>query len=49
VISCLTCLDKTDNGFGDQKEFFDEDGILVGIRYIEKVSLWLWICVERQG
>ena len=38
VISCLTCLDK-DNGFGDQSEFEDQDGILVGVRYIEKVSL----------
>src|SRR5579862_9999259 len=36
VVSCLTCLDKNNEGFGDEKEFEDEDGILVGVRYIEK-------------
>ncbi len=35
---CLTCLDKNDNSFGDEKEFLDENGILVGVRFIEKVS-----------
>jgi hypothetical protein len=38
VLACLTCLDKTDNGFGDEDEFIDEDGIVVGVRYIEKVN-----------
>ena len=37
VVSCLTCLDNSDNGFGDEKDFLDEDGILVGVRFIEKV------------
>jgi hypothetical protein len=37
VVSCLTCLDKNNEGFGDEKEFEDEDGVLVGVRYIEKV------------
>ena len=37
VVSCLTCLDKNNEGFGDETEFEDEDGILVGVRYIEKV------------
>ena len=37
VVSCLTCLDKDNNGFGDDREFFDEDGILVGVRFIEAV------------
>jgi hypothetical protein len=37
VLSCLTCLDKTDNGFGGEDQFVDEDGILVAIRYIEIV------------
>lgn len=37
VISCLTCLDKNNEAFGDEREFEDEDGILVGVRYIEKV------------
>lgn len=37
VHSCLTCLDADNQDFGDPKEFEDEDGILVGVRYIEKV------------
>ena len=36
---CLTCLDRNDNEFGDEKEFIDENGILVGVRFIEKVSV----------
>lgn len=35
--SCLMCLDKGDNGFGDEKEFTDVDGISIGVRYVEKV------------
>lgn len=38
VVSCLTCLDRGNQGFGDESEFMDEDGVLVGIRYIEKVG-----------
>lgn len=38
VVSCLTCLDKNNQRFGDEREFEDDDGILVGVRYIEKVS-----------
>ena len=38
VVSCLTCLDKNNTHFGDEYDFEDEDGILVGVRYIEKVS-----------
>lgn len=37
VVSCLTCLDKDNDGFGDDREFFDEDGVLVGVRFIEAV------------
>lgn len=37
MISCLTCLDSANNGFGDEKDLIDEDGILVGVRFIEKV------------
>jgi len=37
VVSCLACLDKNNKTFGDESEFMDEDGILVGVRYIEKV------------
>jgi hypothetical protein len=39
VLSCLTCLDPNNQGFGDENNFTDEDGILVGVRYIEKVKL----------
>jgi len=37
VASCLTCLDRDNQGFGDECDFMDEDGILVGVRYIEKI------------
>ena len=39
VISCLTCRDPQNQGFGDESDFKDSDGILVGVRYIEKVRL----------
>lgn len=38
VVTCLTCLDPENKAFGDEKEFQDEDGIDVGVRYIEKVG-----------
>ncbi|PKS09555.1 hypothetical protein jhhlp_004172 [Lomentospora prolificans] len=41
VKTCLTCLDSENEDFGDQSEFEDEDGILIGARYIEKVILRL--------
>lgn len=37
VVNCLTCLDADNTDFGDPIEFEDEDGIAVGVRYIEKV------------
>lgn len=37
VETCLTCLDADNVDFGDEKEFQDEDGVAVGVRYIEKV------------
>ncbi|KAH7125149.1 hypothetical protein B0J11DRAFT_298962 [Dendryphion nanum] len=37
VVNCLTCLDETNADFGDPAEFEDEDGIAVGVRYIEKI------------
>jgi hypothetical protein len=37
VITCLTCLDETNPDFGDATEFEDVDGVLIGVRYIEKV------------
>jgi hypothetical protein len=41
VETCLTCLDPGNIDFGDDKAFEDEDGIIVGARYIEKVLLRL--------
>lgn len=38
VLSCLKCLDKEGNRFGDSSDFLDADGILVGVRFIEDVS-----------
>jgi serine/threonine protein kinase len=38
VINCLTCLDDDNIDFGNESEFQDGDGILIGVRYIEKVS-----------
>lgn len=39
VLSCLTCLDKNNNRFGDAGEVEEqsEDGVSVGVRYIDKV------------
>lgn len=37
--TCLTCLDPGNADFGNETEFEDEDGICVGVRYIEKVSM----------
>ena len=37
VETCLTCLDEGNENFGDESEFQDEDGVLVAVRYIEKV------------
>jgi hypothetical protein len=37
VEMCLTCLDDDNVHFGDEREFQDEDGVAVGVRYIEKV------------
>ncbi|KAK0723647.1 hypothetical protein B0T21DRAFT_372114 [Apiosordaria backusii] len=46
VETCLTCLDPDNQDFGDEREFQDEDGIRVGVRYIEKVLLRLnQLCV----
>ena len=41
VETCLTCLDEGNVDFGDEKEFQDEDGVAVGVRYIEKVVVRL--------
>ena len=42
----MTCLDESNLDFGNRSEFEDEDGVLVGVRYIEKVSRPL-SCVHK--
>ena len=38
VVSCLTCLDSdATNMFADDKSLRDQDGILVGVAFIEKI------------
>ncbi|KAI0908526.1 hypothetical protein F4823DRAFT_640039 [Ustulina deusta] len=37
VENCLSCLDPENGEFGSQEAFEDEDGVLVGVRYIEKI------------
>ena len=42
VISCLTCLDSdATNMFADEKDLLDEDGILVGVIFIENILVKL--------
>ena len=38
VVSCLICLDNSGSSFGDEDELDDDGGILIGIRYIEKIG-----------
>ena len=38
VETCLTCLDEETLDFGDESEFYDVDGIVVGVRFIGKVT-----------
>ncbi|RDW64347.1 uncharacterized protein DSM5745_09758 [Aspergillus mulundensis] len=40
ALSCLTCLDPGDtNLFGREQDLQDEDGIIVGVQFIEKILL----------
>lgn len=42
VLSCLTCLDSgTTNMFENEDDLYDEDGILVGVAFIEKILMKL--------
>jgi hypothetical protein len=53
VVNCLTCLDQDNTDFGDQSDFEDMDGVVVGVRYIEKVCHYtalgqeLCLCLQR--
>lgn len=46
VVNCLTCLDQDNADFGDQSEFEDADGVLVGVKYIEKVGHFCGFCMK---
>lgn len=35
--TCLTCLDSDNEAFGDESESLDSNGVLIGVKYIEKV------------
>ena len=37
VVACLTCLDKNSE-LGTESEFLEDDGILIGVRFIQHVS-----------
>lgn len=39
VTTCLTCLDNNNDGIGSEAELNDEDGVLVGVRFIQQVLL----------
>lgn len=39
VRTCLNCFDPDNKGFGVESELQDEDGIDIGVRYIEKVII----------
>lgn len=37
VLACLTCLDPGNQMFGDEGSLEDEDGVLVGVSFIEQI------------
>lgn len=41
VLACLTCLDPGNNAFGNEEDLKDEDGVLVGVRFIEQILMQL--------
>lgn len=47
VVTCLTCLDESNTDFGDNGEIEDADGVLIGVRFIEKVSWYVPILVTK--
>jgi hypothetical protein len=48
VETCLTCLDGGNEDFGDESEFQDQDGVLVAVRYIEKVR-YIHTCPDKSA
>lgn len=47
VINCLTCLDEDNLDFQDENQFLDADGVLIGVRYIQKVSSAMTVASEE--
>lgn len=41
VVTCLCCLDDDNEDFGEQSDMRDDDGILIGVKFIEKVLMRL--------
>ncbi len=41
VITCLTCLDPGNEDFGDEEYMKDDDGVMISVRFIERVLLRL--------
>lgn len=39
VLTCLTCLDKGNDGIGDEDATQDADGTIVGVQFFEKIML----------
>lgn len=39
VLACLNCLDPGNEAFRSEQELADEDGILVGVRFVEKILI----------
>jgi hypothetical protein len=39
VVACLTCMDPGNETFGNEQELMDEDGILIGVKFVEAVLL----------
>lgn len=37
VETCLTCLDEDNFDFGEEGDLQDDDGVAVGVRYVEKI------------
>jgi hypothetical protein len=39
VVNCLTCMDESNRDFGDKEDCQNEDAVLIGVKYIEKVGV----------
>jgi hypothetical protein len=39
VLACLTCLDPGNDAFGNEQDMLDQHGIVVGVRFVEKILI----------